>query len=344
VPETVAPYFLEFPKVFKTLLIIPTGLGAAIGGYAGDGIPVARLLAQVSDQLLTHPNVLNGAMLYWSMPNTLYIEGYGLDQFCRGNWALRPVRANRVGVLLDRGLSAEQLIHHQNVLQAAQATLGLRIGPIATTDEAVQLELTLGPSGSSWGNIQNPGTLLRAGTTLKEQGAEAIALVVRFPELADSDYDQGAGVDPIAGLEALLSHLLVRHLQIPVAHAPALTPSLPQLAHPRTSAESLGYTFLPSVLVGLSQAPQYITSTLPTDITEVDVVVLPAGAFGGRGILSLAQRPKPPIFIGVTENTTTVRVPAQALGIKSFTVANYWEAAGLIATIRAGIDPWRVRG
>jgi len=64
-----------------TLLIIPTGVGAAIGGYAGDGLPVARLLAQVSDTLITHPNVLNGAMLYWPMPKVWYVEGYALDQF-----------------------------------------------------------------------------------------------------------------------------------------------------------------------------------------------------------------------------------------------------------------------
>ena len=40
---------------FPTLLIIPTGIGCNVGGYAGDGIPAARLLASASECLITHP-------------------------------------------------------------------------------------------------------------------------------------------------------------------------------------------------------------------------------------------------------------------------------------------------
>lgn len=36
-------------------------------------------------------------MLYWPLPNTLYVEGFGLDAFARGEWALRPVHQNRIG-------------------------------------------------------------------------------------------------------------------------------------------------------------------------------------------------------------------------------------------------------
>jgi hypothetical protein len=48
-------------KSLNVLLIVPTGVGAAIGGYAGDALPIARSLAAVADNLITHPNVLNGA-------------------------------------------------------------------------------------------------------------------------------------------------------------------------------------------------------------------------------------------------------------------------------------------
>ena len=40
--------------------------------------------------------VLNAAMLYWPMPNVLYVEGYALDRFAEGLWALQPVNQNRV--------------------------------------------------------------------------------------------------------------------------------------------------------------------------------------------------------------------------------------------------------
>jgi hypothetical protein len=56
---------------YTVVLIVPTGIGAAIGGYAGDALPVARAISQVCGRLITHPNVLNGAQLYWSLPNAL---------------------------------------------------------------------------------------------------------------------------------------------------------------------------------------------------------------------------------------------------------------------------------
>ena len=44
------------------------------GGYAGDALPSARLLSHVTDWLVTHPNVMNGATLYWPIKNALYVE------------------------------------------------------------------------------------------------------------------------------------------------------------------------------------------------------------------------------------------------------------------------------
>ena len=62
------------------LMLVPTGIGCAIGGYAGDALPSARLLAAASGCLITHPNVINGAALYWSDPRLHYVEGYALDR------------------------------------------------------------------------------------------------------------------------------------------------------------------------------------------------------------------------------------------------------------------------
>jgi hypothetical protein len=87
-----------------TLMLVPTGIGCAIGGYAGDALPSARLLAAASGCLITHPNVMNGASLYWSDSRVHYVEGYGLDRFAVGEWALRPVRRQRIGLLLDAGI------------------------------------------------------------------------------------------------------------------------------------------------------------------------------------------------------------------------------------------------
>jgi hypothetical protein len=229
---------------------------------------VARAIAQISDTLITHPNVLNGAQLYWPIPNALYVEGYALDKFAAGSWGLQPVHQNRIGLILDAGIEPDLQLRHLQAVDAARATLGLNITDWVLTDRPLQVELRISQSGASWGTIGNPDSLLRAAQKLIEQArVEAIAVVARFPDdegsLALENYRRGKGVDPLAGAEAVISHLVVRTFKIPCAHAPALS-ALPLDPHlsPRSAAEEIGYTFLPCVLAGLGKAPQFVTPTV----------------------------------------------------------------------------------
>lgn len=330
---------------FTVVLIVPTGIGAAIGGYAGDALPVARAIAQISDRLITHPNVLNGAQLYWSLDHTYYVEGYALDRFAAQDWGLRPVSQNKVGLLLDCGIEPELRLRHLQAADATRATLGLNLTDYVLTDAPLEVELRTADSGASWGTIGNPGTLLRAAEKLITQGgAEAIAVVARFPDDDASEelqnYRHGSGVDHLAGAEAVISHLIVRQFQIPAAHAPALLPlPVDPAVSPRAAAEELGYTFLPCVLVGLSRAPQLITK--PSAVTDViwsdtvDMVVVPYSSCGGSAILNLAETSQ---IIAVTGNTTTIQVPPEPLGLKVTKVNSYLEAIGAIVAYRAGID------
>lgn len=336
-------------RPYTAILIVPTGVGAAIGGYAGDAMPVAKAVAQVCDRLITHPNVLNGASLYWNLPNAFYVEGYGLDKFASGCWGLRPVHQNRLGLLFDQGIEPELRLQHLQAADAARATLGLSISDYVITDAPLNVELRISASGASWGTIGNPDSLLRAAEVLIQRvGAEAIAVVTRFPDdldEADQNYRYGQGVDPIAGAEAVISHLVVRTFQIPCAHSPALSPLPPDPnLSPRAAAEELGYTFLPSVLVGLSRAPQFIVRTVddfpePSDIwaNQVDAVIVPATACGSSALLSLSSRRCQ--IITVQENRTQIQVPPQPLGIKSIQVNSYLEALGVLVAHKAGINP-----
>ena len=158
-----------------TLLVIPTGIGCEQGGYAGDGLPVARLLAAASGCLITHPNVMNGAALYWSDPRIHYVEGSALNRFASGELALQPVRRQRVGLLLDAGIEPELRQRHLQVADACRATLGLEIGLVVTTEEPLGVNLQLAASGASWGGLERPDVLLRAGERLAAAGATAIA-------------------------------------------------------------------------------------------------------------------------------------------------------------------------
>ncbi|AKG23430.1 DUF3326 domain-containing protein [Calothrix sp. 336/3] len=335
-------------RIYTAILIVPTGIGAAIGGYAGDALPVAKAVSQVCDRLITHPNVMNGASLYWNLPNTFYVEGYGLDQFAAGNWGLRPVHYNKLGLILDQAIEPELRLRHLQVADAARATLGLSIINHVITDAALNVELRVSDSGASWGSIGNPDSLLRAAEVLIHQGAEAIAVVARFPDeinpILAANYRQGKGVDPIAGAEAVISHLIVRQFRIPCAHAPAIAPSPPEIdLAPRSAAEEIGYTFLPCVLVGLSSAPQFILREnhefpQPGDIwaNQVDAVIIPADACGSSALLSLSSQKCQ--IITVKENSTKIQVPAAPLGIKAIQVNSYLEAIGVLAAHKAGVN------
>ncbi|MEC4892191.1 MAG: DUF3326 domain-containing protein [Oscillatoria sp. PMC 1051.18] len=334
-------------RPYNVVLIVPTGVGASIGGYAGDAIPVAKAIASISDRLITHPNVLNGAQLYWNLPNTYYVEGFGLDKFANLCWGLRPVNRNRVGLILDSAIEPELRWRHLQVADAARATLGLNLTDYVLTDAPLNVQLRTARSGASWGTIGNPDSLLRAAERLIQQaGAEAIAVVARFPDDMETqalqDYRHGSGVDHLAGAEAIVSHLIVRHFRIPCAHAPALKPLPvdPDIS-PRAAAEELGYTFLPCVLVGLARAPQFIVGqnrALPGDIwaEEVNTVVIPATACGSSAILSFSNLKAK--IIAVEENQTQMQVPPEKLGIKAIRVNSYLEALGVIVADRAGID------
>ena len=356
-----------------TLLVIPTGVGCVVGGYAGDGLPAARLLAAASGCLITHPNVMNGASLYWSDRRIHYVEGWALDRFAAAELALAPVAGRRVGLLLDAGIEPQLRARQLQAAEACRATLGLSIGPVVTTEVPLGVGLSLGPSGSSWGTLERPDALLRAGEKLVAAGATAIAAVARFPEDPQSEalvaYRAGSGVDALAGAEAVISHLLVRHLGIPCAHAPALAPlPLDPDLDPRAAAEELGHTFLPCVLVGLSRAPDLLPLG-PGDVTaggwpgrperwpavrfgsgqeltragglleasSLGAVVAPAGALGGEAVLACAARGVP--LIAVAGNACLLQVSGEALGLEVISANSYAEAAGLVLALREGLDP-----
>ena len=337
-----------FVAPLPTLMIVPTGIGCQVGGFAGDALPSARLLAAASGCLITHPNVINGASLYWRDPRMHYVEGYGLDRFASSAWGLRPRRNQRIGLLLDAGIESDLQVRHRQVAEGCRASLGLEINAVVRTDEPLGVHLCAGDSGTSWGSLDRPDALLRAGERLKAAGSTAIAVVARFPDDLESEalaaYRHGTGVDALAGAEAVISHLLVRHLRIPCANAPALQAlPLDTGLDPRAAGEELGYTFLACVLVGLSRAPDLLDlssgcSIAPDDLVadRLGALVVPDGALGGEAVLACLERDVPVIAVS---NPGVLSVSAEALGVgrQVLKAGSYAEAAGLLVALREGI-------
>ena len=168
-----------------SLLLVPTGIGCEVGGFAGDALPSARLLAAASGCLITHPNVMNGASLCWSDPRIHYVEAMPLIVLrsvigCCGRCVANALACCWMPAL---SLSCVNVISRSRT--GCRASLGLEIGPVVTTDAPLGVHLELGTVESAGGLWSGRMRLLRAGERLKAAGATAIAVVARFPEDPD---------------------------------------------------------------------------------------------------------------------------------------------------------------
>ena len=91
-----APRKYEDTNRFNVAFLIPTGIGASVGGHAGDATPTARLIAETCDTLILHPNVVNASDMNEMPTNSLYVEGSAISRLLMGTIGLAPTRANRV--------------------------------------------------------------------------------------------------------------------------------------------------------------------------------------------------------------------------------------------------------
>ncbi len=330
-----------------TIFIIPTGIGCEIGGFAGDALPAAKLLASASGCLITHPNVMNGGSLSEKNKNIFYVEGYSLDRFAKGEIGLKSVRQQKIGIIFDSSIEHEILMRHLQVADACVATLGIDVDSYVLTKKPLGIVIDPESQGISGGLIENPETLIEAGERLIDNGITAIAIVAKFPDDLDliktNIYREGKGVDPIAGVEAVISHLISKFLKVPCAHAPALSPiELNKNLDPRAASEEIGYTFLPSVLIGLSKAPDLIelnekNEKFTLHPSQIETIVAPSGALGGEGVLACIERG---LHVISVKNKNMLNLNNHNFNYpKLIEVENYFQAAGLILAIREGINP-----
>ena len=333
--------------ISPTIFILPTGIGCEIGGFAGDALPAAKLLASASGCLITHPNVMNGGSLSEKNNNIFYVEGYSLDRFAKGEIGLKSVKKQKIGIIFDSGIKHEILMRHLQVADACVATLGIDVDSYVLTKKPLGVVIDSRSKGISGGLIENPDTLIEAGESLIDKGITAIAIVAKFPDNLDlietNTYREGKGVDPISGVEAVISHLISKFLKVPCAHAPALSPiELNENLDPRAASEEIGYTFLPSVLIGLSKAPDLIELTdknehITLHPNQIESIVVPSGALGGEGVLAGIERG---LNIISVKNENILNIDNHNFNYpKLIEVDNYFEAAGLILAIREGINP-----
>lgn len=322
--------------------LIPTGVGAEWGGYAGDAGPwLAALAALCPGRLWVNPNAANAASLSALPPGVGYVEGRAFDDWALGRWDLLPAVRQRVGLLIDRGVEAMPEGSLALALQGAEAVAavhGVELVGYTLSPRPFGVRVGWEASGASGGAVDDPEALLEGAQALLARGATAIAVMAALGPLGEealAAYEAGQGVDPIGGVEAILSHAVVAALGVPCAHAPLWGPELPLLeGDARAAAEAISPSFLPCVLQGLRAHPALVPPGQGLGPEALSGALYPAGALGGPGALALAARGKE--LIEVVGNRTVLRCTG-APGARVARVADPLAALGWVAAAEAGV-------
>lgn len=326
--------------------IVPTGVGCELGGYAGDAAPASALLGAAADYVVTNPNAVNASAFIRLDANVLYTEGSCIDLLLKGDANLWLPRMNRVGLIVERA-AAEDIETVYNVVNGVRAVHGVDIDCLVT-EQTIGSHCRENDSGAFVGTVDRPEVILAAARTLLARGADAIAITTNIQDLPHDAYVahfEGKYPNPLGGVEAIISHLVVDRLRVPAAHAPMINLKQLALKDPVVDARGAGEVASPSglacVLIGLAKAPQIsrerkLRLTGAISVDDVIAVVAPAGCLGGIPTLYAHAAGIP--VIAVADNQTILGVTDQALGLDGVIHArSYAEAAGLVLALGHGI-------
>ena len=362
-PHSVSPLFdfrrreYESQEQFNVVFMVPTGIGAEIGGHSGDATPAAILLGHIADTLITHPNVVNASDINELPSNGMYVEGSVLTRLMMGTVGLRPARANRVLIAMDGSYNERYAKYTVNAVNAARATYGLNCAGIVNVQPPMKVVGSYTDTGRASGYVEGVAGLLETLIERRDSyDAVALASVVEVPAHYHYDYFTSGGemINPWGGVEALLTHAVSAILNIPTAHAPMMESDDiaavdPGIVDSRMAAEIISITFLQSVLKGLQRAPAIVADESRFDnpgvITAEDIscLVIPDGCLGLPTLAALKQGIP---VIAVRENHSLMRNDLERLPWKPgrfYMAENYWEAAGIAAALKAGLNPNSVR-
>ena len=287
---------------FNLVMLVPTGIGAKIGGHAGDATPAAALLSSVCDTLITHPNVLNASDIIQVPANALYVEGSVITQLMMGTIGLHRVRNNRLLVLVQAHQDTMFTNAAINSVNAARASYGLNASMVEL-DGRFRMCSEYTPSGGAAGRIEGIEYVYDLIDARKgEFDAVAITSVIELPPgLHKNYYRLGAEiVNPWGGVEAMLTHAVSLRYGRPSAHAPMLESR--EIAEvdfgvvdPRMAAEVISLAFFQCVLRGLQYSPSVagVSAAFAGEgiqSEDVSCLIIPDGCIGLPTLGSVGQQ------------------------------------------------------
>ncbi len=313
-------------------LVVPTGIGASIGGFAGDASLTAREFAKYFN-VIVNPNVVNGACFSGITQNMLYTEGWALSRLFKGDITLKPSENNKIGIIFDKGISKRVINVHINTINAVKTIYGCDISGYEITEEPCGIKFFKTSKGISSGSVLNEKTLLKAGKKLTEQGADVIAAVCRFDEPPDDNYQNGEGIDITGGVEAVISHYLSKELKIPVVHAPAFEDITitTDIVDAKAAAEYITPTFLPCLLAALKNAPLISLEKTEYNISRKDIkaLIMPYNSLGSSIVFDAVNNGIK--VFGIKENKSVLNVTKDIIKYDDIIIKNtYRECINLL--------------
>ena len=321
----------SFRKKMIPVFIVPTGLGADIGGHAGDASPAAKLIASISDILITHPNVVNASDINEMTENMLYVEGSILDRFLENNIQLEPTFFNKILLAVNSPIDIDII----NAVSAARATIGADI-EIMELKKSLIMKATKKADGSASGIVKGCKSLIEQSNDYKFD-ALAISSEIKITKSAVFDYISHGGVNPWGAVEAKASKFIANRINKPVAHSPYNPPETWSffdkyrlIVDPRMAAECVSVCYLHCILKGLHKAPR-IGKGLSA--SEISCLITPVGCYGRPH--KACEKLGIPI-IAVQENK--IFCQERKLPKNTIYADTYLEAAGIIAAMKAGIN------
>ena len=296
--------------------VVPTGIGAKIGGFAGDASCFARKISEELP-LIVNPNVVNAACFSGISPNMLYTEGWTISQFFKGNVSLKPSYNNKIGIIFDKEISQRILNIHINTINAVKTVYGCDVIGYEITEEPCGVGFFMTKEKISSGALTNEQTLLKAAKKMISRGAQTLAVVCHFDEPPEDEYALGNETDIIGGVEAIISHYLTRELQIPVVHAPAFEKIdlSSEIVDPRAAAEYITPTFLPCLLLGLQNAPLISLSNKYITRENIKCLIMPYDSLGSSIVLDSIKSGID--VLAIEENSSAINIDRYALSMKN---------------------------
>ena len=264
----------------NVVFIVPTGVGAEIGGHSGDATPAAKLVASVCDTLIVHPNAVNASDINEMTDNMLYVEGSMLDRFLEGEIGLKEVCSNRILLVVNTPILNEII----NAINAARVTIGAEI-------EYLELDTPLTMT-SILKNDKATGAITGIEEMVNQiqyKSKDFDVLIINTPiSTPGKDVLQYlgnlGGTNPWGGVEAKLSLEVSSRIGKPVIHAPIEnSPEMKafnKVVDPRKAAELVSVCYIHCCFKGAHKAPKISMADEDWWNSDIDFLVTPASLWG----------------------------------------------------------------